>query len=265
MVSGEALPSDRRAAAEAVDAAPFDLGEGRDAALCLHGLTGTPYEVRPLGEALAAAGVRALGPLLPGHGGLPEALIPVTHGDWIEAARAAYRALRERHDRVYAVGLSLGGLLSLWLAAEEEVDALVVVGTPLQLHARAAALVPVAKRLRRSLPKWRGSDIRLAEARERHPSMTEMPLASVHELMRVQQRVRASLSRVTAPILVAHGALDITARPDDAREIAGRVASGERVLLWLACSGHVVPVDHDGPALARATVDFLTRKRHSLR
>jgi hypothetical protein len=53
-------------AAVPVDAAPFDLGDGRDAALCLHGLTGTPYEIRPIGEALAAAGVRAIGPLLPG-------------------------------------------------------------------------------------------------------------------------------------------------------------------------------------------------------
>ena len=48
-----------------VDAGAFDLpGGGRAAALCLHGLTGTPYEVRPLGEALAAAGIRALGPAL---------------------------------------------------------------------------------------------------------------------------------------------------------------------------------------------------------
>ena len=38
-------------AAAALDAGPFDLGgrgEGGDAALCLHGLTGTPYEVRPI-------------------------------------------------------------------------------------------------------------------------------------------------------------------------------------------------------------------------
>ncbi|MGH0032766.1 MAG: hypothetical protein ACQGVC_23480, partial [Myxococcota bacterium] len=38
-----------------VDVSPFDLGEraAPRAALCLHGLTGTPYEVRSLGEALA--------------------------------------------------------------------------------------------------------------------------------------------------------------------------------------------------------------------
>ena len=78
-------------------------------------------------------------------------------------------------------------------------------------------------------------------------------------------RVRAELARITAPLLVAHGSLDATAHPDDARQIAGEVASPERELLWLPNSGHVVPVDYDGPDLARATVDFLTRKRHPLR
>ena len=46
-----------------VDFSPFDLPGDSDAgALCLHGLTGTPYEVRPLAEALAG---RACDPLDP--------------------------------------------------------------------------------------------------------------------------------------------------------------------------------------------------------
>jgi len=248
-----------------LDAGPFDFGEGRDAALCLHGLTGTPYEVRPLGLALAARGVRAVGPSLPGHGGSHEALARVSHTDWMDAVLRVHRELRERHERVFTVGLSLGGLLALWLAAAEEVDALVVVATPLHMHKRFTSLLPLAKRMRRYVAKRRGSDIRDAGARARHPSMAAMPLASVHELMRLQRRVRTALGRITAPILVAHGSLDATAHPDDARQIAGRVSSAERELLWLPRSGHVVPVDHDGPELARAVVDFLTRTRHSLR
>jgi carboxylesterase len=251
-----------------LDAGPFDLGgrgEGGDAALCLHGLTGTPFEVRPLGEALAASGVRAVGPLLPGHGGAHEALARVGHSEWIDAVDAAHQALAARHDRVFVVGLSLGGLLSLWLAARVDVAALVVIATPLHLRTRLARLVPLARRVWSTVPKRRGSDIRDALARARHPSMTALPIVSVHHLMLLQRRVRASLGRIRAPILVAHGLLDASVDPADARQIAGEVSSPERELLWLPNSGHVVPVDHDGPELARATVDFLTRKRHSLR
>ena len=57
------------------DPGPFKLGDvggSGPAVLCLHGLTGTPYEVRPPAEALAEAGFACLGPLLPGHGTHPD-------------------------------------------------------------------------------------------------------------------------------------------------------------------------------------------------
>ena len=68
-------------------AAPFNLGDGADACLLLHGLTGAPSEVRPVGEALARAGFRAVGPLLPGHGTTPQDLEVVTRADGSERGR----------------------------------------------------------------------------------------------------------------------------------------------------------------------------------
>ena len=61
------------------------------------------------------------------------------------------------------------------------------------------------------------------------------------------------------PILIAHGVLDRTAHPDDARAIAAEVGSPERELLWLERSGHVVPVDRGGPRLVEAVVAHLSR------
>jgi carboxylesterase len=253
------------AATAPVDPGPFDLGDGRDAALCLHGLTGTPYEIRPIGEALAASGVRAVGPVLPGHGTSHQALATATHRDWIDAVESAHRTLRGRHERVFTVGLSLGGLLALCHAAEVDVDALVVIGTPLHLSSRLVSILPLIRYAWPYLPKRRGSDIRDPVARERHPSLRVMPTVSVLELVRLQHRARALLGRIHAPLLVAHGRLDATVHPDNAQQIAAEVASAERELLWLPNSGHVAPVDYDGPELARAAVDFLTRKRHPLR
>ncbi len=244
-----------------VDSAPFDLpGEGRAAALCLHGLTGTPYEVRPLGVALAARGVRALGPALPGHNETPDRLARIGWREWLDAARAEAGELRKRHACVFLVGMSMGGLLSLALAAEARVEGLVVVGTPLHLPFGLVPLLPLVRHLRPFAHKRVGSDIRDARARARHPSYPVMPLASLQQLGRLQRRVRALLPRVEAPLLVAHGALDGTAKPADAREILAGVGSREKELLILPSSGHVVPVDVDGPELARAAADFLARR-----
>jgi carboxylesterase len=249
----------------AVDPAPFDLGGGRDAVLCLHGLTGTPYEVRPLGEAMAGRGLRAVGLLLPGHGGGPEALAASRCEDWLAEVGRVHRELCSEHERVAVVGLSLGGLLALALAAETRVDALGAMGTPLRMRSRARWLLPVARLFSPMIPKRGGSDIRDPAARARHPSMSVMPAASIRQLIRLQRRVRAGLPRVTAPILVAHGRLDATAHPADARRILRGVASPERELLWLPNSGHVLPVDYDGPLLARVLGDFLARPRAALR
>jgi carboxylesterase len=240
--------------------APFDLpGRGPAAALCLHGLTGTPYEVRPLGEALALAGVRALGPALPGHNETPQRLARVSHREWLDAARAALHDLRNRHEHVFVVGVSMGGLLSLALAAEEPVDAMVVVGTPLRFSRAVSTLVPLARPFVPFLRKRVGSDIRDPDARARHPSYDVMPLASVNELMRLQRLVRKGLASVRAPILVAHGAHDRTAAPADAQAIHAGVASKERALLVLESSAHVATVDYDAVRLARATAEFLSR------
>jgi carboxylesterase len=243
-----------------VDVADFDLpGKGRCAALCLHGLTGTPYEVRALAEALSRSGIRAVGPALPGHNQTPAQLARTSHGEWLDAAREHLRRLRGRHDRVFAVGISMGGLLSLALAAEEPIDAAVVVGVPLRFSRPFSALVPLLSLFLPYARKRGGSDIREPGARGRHPSYDVMPLASVHELIRLQRLVRGRLSRVNAPILIAHGVHDRTARPSDARSIHAGVGSAERQLLMLEASGHVATVDHDGALLARAAAEFLSR------
>ena len=243
-----------------VDCEPFDLpGRGRAAALCLHGLTGTPYEVRSLGEALSAAGIAARGPVLPGHNATPRELARATSVAWVEAARAHLADLRARYEQVFVVGLSMGGLVSLTLASEEAVSGVVVVGVPLRLRTPIRPLIPVLKYLVPFPPKPGGSDIADPEARARHPSYPTMPLAAVHELLRLQRRVVAGLGRVRAPILVAHGARDRTAHPADALAILEAVGSAVREHLLLEASAHVVPVDRDAPALARAVVAFVER------
>jgi esterase/lipase len=110
-----------------------------------------------------------------------------------------------------------------------------------------------------SVPKQSGSDICDPVARARHPSLPVMPLAAVHELQKLQAKVRLLLPQVTAPLLVAHGARDATAHPGDARLLFTSVGSGEREILLFERSAHIVPVDHDGPALAQAVVRFLER------
>jgi carboxylesterase len=250
---------------EEVDPDAFDLRPPAEeangaAALCLHGLTGTPYEVRSVAEALVARGVRARGPWMAGHEEGAEELAKTSWQAWFEGARRELALLRAEHDRVFLVGMSMGGLVSLRIAETEEIDAIVVIGTPLVLAPPIPQILPILRRFVSSRAKKGGSDIREPVARARHPGLSSMPFSAVAELISLQAAVIPDLARVHAPILVAHGRLDRTARPRDAARIFEAVESSDKELFYLERSGHVATVDYDGPALARAAADFLARR-----
>lgn len=253
------------AAIRTPDPSAFDLepqGQASGAAvLCIHGLTGTPWEVRPLGEELARRGFRSRGPVLPGHDGTPAELAQRSYHDWVECSRREFRNLRRDHERVYVAGLSLGGLLTLLLASEENVPAIATIGTPLRFRGAMPLVISLGRFLKPMLPKKNGSDIVDPSARSVHPGMAVMPMASVHELVKLQKLVCGQLARVTAPLFIGHGSLDHTARPADADEIASGTSSHEVVRRFYERSGHVVPVDFDGADLACDIGDFFMRER----
>src|SRR5260370_39578540 len=89
----------------------FFPGEGVSA-LLVHGLTGTPYEMRYLGERLAARGVRVRGVKLAGHAGLPEELGAVGYGNWYERGGNGLEDLRPYSEPVVSVGLAVGAGLA---------------------------------------------------------------------------------------------------------------------------------------------------------
>src|SRR3954449_6631554 len=109
-------------------AEPFSAAGGPDAVLVVHGFTGNPQSMRPLAEAFAAAGFTVELPLLPGHGTAIEDMIPTGWADYSAAAEAAYQDLAGRCQKVVVAGLSMGGTLTVWLAAQHpEIAGIVLV------------------------------------------------------------------------------------------------------------------------------------------
>src|SRR6266436_911725 len=102
-----------------VDTSAFFFPGSGLSALLIHGLSGTPYEMRYLGERLATAGIRVNAVRLAGHGGRPEELGTVSHLNWYESAVAGLEELRTYDDPVVVVGLSLGAVLAARLAIDQ--------------------------------------------------------------------------------------------------------------------------------------------------
>src|SRR5687768_7635831 len=84
--------------------------------------------MRPLAEALAAAGFAVELPRLPGHGTTVDDMLTTSWADWSAAIEQCYAELSARCDKVVVSGLSMGGTLVSWLASRHpEVAGLVVV------------------------------------------------------------------------------------------------------------------------------------------
>jgi carboxylesterase len=91
---------------------------GRIGFLLIHGLGGTPVELRFVAQGLTRAGFTVYCPLLEGHGGTDEELNATSWQDWYETVCAAHDELSARCDMVVVGGLSSGALLALHLAAQ---------------------------------------------------------------------------------------------------------------------------------------------------
>jgi carboxylesterase len=90
--------------------------------LLIHGLGGTPVEMRFVGIGLARAGYTVHCPQLAGHCGSFEDLRATGWRDWYATVEAAHAQLRKTCTEVIVGGLSMGAILALHLAAERPDD-----------------------------------------------------------------------------------------------------------------------------------------------
>ncbi|MBC7225567.1 MAG: alpha/beta fold hydrolase, partial [Anaerolineae bacterium] len=99
-------------------AEPFYFEGNEVGCLVSHGFTGTTQSVRFLGEYLAKeGGFTVIGPRLTGHGTTPDDMARATAEDWIRDLERAMATLQERCSKIFITGLSMGGTLSLYMAA----------------------------------------------------------------------------------------------------------------------------------------------------
>ncbi len=96
----------------------FRLEGGRSGVLLIHGLTGTPTEMRLVGKGLNRAGFSVYGMQLAGHCGNVEDLLSTGWREWYASVEAAAEQFRHEVDHLFVAGLSMGAVLALKLAAD---------------------------------------------------------------------------------------------------------------------------------------------------
>ncbi len=236
-------------------AEPWSSTGGSHGALVLHGFTGNPQSMRPLAEALAAAGFTVDLPLLPGHGTAVEDMIPTRWEDWSAAAEDAYRSLAERCDSVVVAGLSMGGTLTCWLATRHPEIAGIALVNPLiqapdaEFRAGVQAVLDSGSEVFEAI----GSDIKKEGAAE--AAYPGTPLAPVLSLFEAADALVPVLGDIHCPVLLLSSREDHVVDPVSG-DLLERSVSGPVERVHLEDSYHVATLDNDAPLIEKSVVDF---------
>jgi carboxylesterase len=237
-------------------AEPFSFEGGPAGILLLHGFTGNPSSMRPLGEWLAARGHAVECPRYPGHGTSWRDLGRHRWQEWAAEAGRALDRLAERTDAVVACGLSMGGAMALHLAASrpEAIRSVVVVNG--FVRDRRIVAVPYIWRL---IPPQKGVGNDIAKDAQNELPYERIPARGIAELARFLRVVNKELSSVRQPVVVFNSPQDHVVPKGTAKWLMSRLGTSEKELVELPNSYHVATLDHDAEVIFERTHELAQR------
>lgn len=256
---------------------------GRVGVLLIHGLCGSPSEIRFVANGLTRSGYTVLCPELAGHGGTEADLMATTWQDWYASAEKGLEQLAATCDTVIVGGLSTGAVLSLLLAARhpDKVHAVALYSPTLWLSGRQVPWYLPLVRLFAN--KWFANFFRfpvplhvgIKDQRVREFIRNAMagqggkaaplstPGGAVMERRMLAKVVMKKLRAIAQPVLILHAREDDYAGLDNAAYLQ-RELSGPVDLVVLDDSYHMVTIDRQRDVVLDRTSTFVARIAGSL-
>lgn len=177
--------------------------------LLTHGLTDSPYFMRPLGSFFQENCFRVMAIVLPGHGTRPGDLLDVTWEEWAKAIAYGTNALAKEVDEVHLAGFSTGGTLSIY----QSLDDARIKG--IFLFSPAVAVTPFAfianwhKAYSWAVHEGKWLDVMKDEDPFKYESFPKNAADQIH-LLTKEARSRLNGRKITIPVFIAASADDAT-------------------------------------------------------
>jgi len=249
------------------------IAGGKVGVLLLHGLCGTPAEMRFVAMGLARAGYTVHAPQLAGHG----AENTGRWQDWYLSARAALNEIRKECDTVIVGGLCMGAILGLHLAARNpgKVQGVSLFSPTLWINGWAMPWYTKLFKLVRSrwfagfmtFPDAASLGIKCPRVRSFVKSALEseqgsefgragVPATMVLEHRRMVDAAMKMLPRVKQPTLIVHSLQDDYANINNAHYLQGEIA-GNVDMVVLEDSYHMVTLDKERQVVVDRTRAFV--------
>ena len=247
-------------------AEPYSHDGGDIGVLVVHGYTGTPQSMRPLGRTLrrgrlhgaAAPAARARDAVA---GTEPDAVAGL-----VRRGRASLRAsCGPAVHRSSSPGCRWAALLATKLALDHgpRVAGLIVIN-PIYLHDNR--LLPLLPMLRYVVPSFPGivNDVKMVGG-EPELGYDRNPLQAMHSQTLLWADVKRDLAEIIQPVLLMHSRVDNTVPVASSAYFLEHISSTDVTEIWLENSYHVATLDNDAPLIHDESVRFIERVSGSAR
>jgi carboxylesterase len=240
-------------------AEPFFFPGGPTGCLLIHGFTGTPREMLWMGEYLSKKGFTVLGIRLAGHATSPEDMRRSSWRDWVASVEDGITLLHDTSRKVYTIGLSMGGALSLIAASRYPINGAVAISTPYDMPPdwRLSFIKPlsfVIRNVPKGQPDWQNP-----EAVTDHAEYPYYPSRSILQLRALLSEMRTGLADIRVPILLVHSKMDKSVEPSSLDRIFSDLGTVDKARLLVEKSGHVIVREPDRELVFKTTLDFIRR------
>ena len=242
------------------DCEPFYFEKSKDVGvLLIHGFTGSPSEMHPLGEYLAEKGITVKGILLPGHCTSPEDLASKKWQDWVNAVNDGYNSLKDDGiAKIFVCGLSLGGALTLYFGeTHKNVSGLIPLSAPVKLTDKRLLLLPLLKIFKKYMPKDISREEENALYELPHFSYDIFPLSALQEVVKLVKIVYKGLNKITAPTLIIQSKVDDVVPAINGKLIYDGIQSEIKKLVMLEKSHHVITLDVEREVVYKEVEQFI--------
>lgn len=224
--------------------------------LLIHGFTGSPYEVEPLAEHFAETTEWRLAiPTLAGHGEDGD-LKGVTYKEWLDSAESELVRLKEHCETVYVVGFSMGGLIAGHLAAQYDVQKLVLLSAAAYYVNPKQMVSDIVDMMKDGLKgDLQDNDLYLRYRRK----IGETPFSATIQFQQLVKALRPSLKKIKAPTLIIQGESDGLIPKKSAEFLYETIASKEKRIHYLPKSKHIVCHDVEKEQVIKLVDSFLRK------
>jgi carboxylesterase len=257
----------------------FGRGTNGRGVLLVHGVTGSPVEMKYVAKHLHRAGYTVYAPLLAGHGVDMAALRASRWEDWYRSLAARLSWFKDEVDQVFMAGVCVGGLLGLRLALDDPAIKAATVYSPLLVydgwntptHYRYGYIsVPIAITLGvsrfitlKERPPFGIKSDRIRRLLAETPdgirgTLPAFPVETLHQNLRLFREVKNVLPEIRTPTLLVHAREDDLSSPANALYIKDRIG-GPCEIQWLTDSYHMVHVDQEHRLASERTRTFFDR------